>query len=47
MRAAEWLGYKKTEAPIIPIWWLDKAINYMNGEAEGQELLNEKLNRRR
>jgi len=39
MKAAEWLGHKKTEAPFIPIWWIDKAINYMSGEAEGQKIL--------
>lgn len=42
MQAATWLGYKKTEVGDIPLWWLYKAIEYMNGEAEGQELLTEK-----
>ena len=39
MQAAEWLGHKKTEAPFIPLWWINKAIEYMSAEAEGQKSL--------
>lgn len=39
MQAAEWLGYKKTEVADIPLWWLYKAIDYMNAEGEGQKIL--------
>jgi hypothetical protein len=40
MKAAEWLGHKKTEAPMIPMVWIYKAIDYMSAEAEAQEIIN-------
>lgn len=42
MKAAEWLGHKKTELPTIPLWWLGKALNYMSGEGEAQAELNKR-----
>lgn len=24
----------------VPIWWVDKAINYLSAEAEAQETIN-------
>jgi hypothetical protein len=36
---AKYCNCKPWELPEIPLWWQQKALEYMNGEAEGQKIL--------
>jgi len=36
---AKYCNCKPWELLDVPIWWRLKATDYMNGEAEGQEIL--------
>jgi hypothetical protein len=47
MEAAAWLGYKKTDYPDIPLWWIHKAINYMSAEGEAQKEIADRRNNTR
>jgi hypothetical protein len=39
-KAAEYMRIPTPQIMDVPIWWIDKALAYMNAEAEAQEIIN-------
>jgi len=40
VKAAQWLGVAPWELMEQSIWWRDRAIMFMNAEAEAQKILD-------
>ncbi len=41
-KVAEYLRIPTPSIVDVPMWWIDKAVNYMSAEAEAQEFLNKR-----
>ena len=39
-KAAEYMRIPTPQIVDVPLWWIDKAINYMSAEAEAEEIIN-------
>jgi len=38
-KAAEYMRIPTPSIVDVPLWWIDKAVNYMSAEAEAQKIL--------
>ena len=41
VKAAQWLGVAPWELMEQSIWWQDRAIKFMNAEAEAQKIIEQ------
>ena len=38
-KVAEYMRIPTPQIVDVPLWWIDKAVNYMSAEAEAQKIL--------